>query len=60
MKKVYFMGITNMGCCIMNACVTVSNDYTMTELVRAIKNADYKAFKLNTMSRFCGVDGKVY
>lgn len=52
MEKVYFYGITEMGCCIQNACVFVPNDYTMNQLVTAIKEAGYKAFKLNTMRIF--------
>lgn len=41
-----------MGCCIQNAMVVVSEDYTMNQMVKAIKEAGYKAFMLNTMKRF--------
>lgn len=47
MKKIYFNGETKeYGCYIQGASVTVSDDYTMSEVVRAIKNAGYKTFIL--------------
>lgn len=52
MKKVYFTGITEMGCCIKNACVIVNEDYTMNQLVLAMKNAGYTMFMLQSMKRF--------
>ena len=56
MKKVYFDGVTDKyGAYVQGACVTVSDDYTMTELVRAIKAAGYKAFMTSNMSRLAKV-----
>ena len=52
MIKVYFYGITEMGCFIKNAMVVVPEDYTMNQLVKAIKENGYKAFMLDTMKRF--------
>ncbi len=47
MKKVYFDGETkDYGCYVQGACVEVSDEPTMAEIVRAIKAADYKTFKL--------------
>lgn len=53
--KVYFDGITNMGCCIKNARVEVNEDYTMRQIVNAIKEAGYQMFKLDSMNRFVKV-----
>lgn len=50
--KVYFDGITEMGCSIKNAMVDVPEDWTMNQMVNAIKEAGYKMFKLDTMKRF--------
>ena len=55
MKKVYFDGITEMGCVIKNAMVVVSEDYTMNQMVKAIKENGYKMFKLDSMKRFVEV-----
>ena len=44
-----------MGCCIYNAMVVVPEDYTMNQLVKAIKENGYKAFMLNTMKRFVNI-----
>lgn len=56
MKKVYFDGITGeYGCCIKDAMVTLNDDYTMNQLVNAIKDAGYQMFKLPTMHRFCKI-----
>ena len=55
MKKVYFDGITEMGCVIKNAMVVVSEDYTMNQMVKAIKDNGYKMFKLDSMKRFVEV-----
>ena len=52
MIKVYFDGITEMGCCIKNAMVVLPADYTMNQFVKAVKNAGYKGFMLPTMKRF--------
>lgn len=55
MTKIYFYGITEMGSCIQDAMVVVPEDYTMNQLVQAIKAAGYKMFKLNTMKVFAKV-----
>lgn len=52
MKKVYFDGILEMGSSIKDAMVVVSDDWTMTELTKAIKEAGYTMFKTNTMKRY--------
>lgn len=55
MTKVFFYGITEMGCYIQNAMVVVPKDYTMNQLVKAIKENGYKMFKLDSMKRFVEV-----
>lgn len=55
MTRIYFTGITEMGCCIQNAMVVVPEEYTMNQMVQAIKTAGYKMFMLNTMKRFVAV-----
>ena len=56
MKKVYFDGITSeYGCYIQNACVEAPEDYTMNQLVSAIKDNGYQAFKLSSMKVFAEV-----
>lgn len=55
MIRVYFTGITNMGSCIQGAYVWVTEDYTMNQLVTAIKEAGYTHFCTNTMRRFAKV-----
>ena len=56
MKKVYFDGETDKyGAYVQGACVTVSDDYTMTELVKAIKAAGYATFMTETMRRLAKV-----
>ena len=47
--KVYFDGVLECGAYIMGADVVVPENYGMAQLVRAIKQAGYKAFKLDTM-----------
>lgn len=47
--KVYFDGVLECGAYIMGANVVVPENYGMGQLVRAIKQAGYKAFKLDTM-----------
>ena len=49
--KVYFNGETEMGCYIQNTMVVLPEDYTMNQLVTAIKNAGYTRFMLPTMKR---------
>ena len=53
--KVYFTGILNCGACIYGAEVEVREGYGMSELVRAIKEAGYKMFKLDSMRVFAKV-----
>lgn len=47
--KVYFDGVLESGAYIMGANVEIPENYGMGQLVRAIKQAGYKAFKLDTM-----------
>lgn len=54
--KVYFDGITAAyGSYIQNACVILPEDYTMLQLVSAIKLNGYKMFKLHSMNVFAKV-----
>lgn len=54
--KVYFDGITAAyGCYIQNACVVLPEDYTMNQLVTAIKFNGYRKFKLQSMGVFADV-----
>ena len=55
MTRIYFDGVTEMGCVIKNAMVVLPEDYTMNQMVKAIKEAGYKMFMLNTMKRFVEV-----
>lgn len=56
MKKVYFDGETDKyGAYVQGASVTVSDDYTMTELVKAIKAAGYTTFMTAEMRRLAKV-----
>lgn len=55
MIKVYFDGITNMGCCIKNAMMVLPEDYTMTQVVNEVKRLGYQMFKLDTMKVFVKV-----
>ena len=53
---VYFDGITKeYGCCIKNARVYVQEDYTMNQIVTAIKANGYSHFLLSGMKRFAKV-----
>nr|DAL50896.1 MAG TPA_asm: hypothetical protein [Caudoviricetes sp.] len=52
MIKVYFNGLTEYGSCIYDAVVFVPEDYTMNQLVSAIKEEGYSAFMLPSMRRF--------
>lgn len=50
MIKVYFYGETDKdGTYVQGASVTVSDDYTMLELVKAIKAAGYATFMIAEM-----------
>lgn len=54
--RVYFNGETKEnGAYIQNAMVVVSEEYTMTELVKAIKEAGYRTFMLQNMNRLARV-----
>lgn len=52
---VYFNGVLNCGAYIFGACVEVPEEYTMNQLVTAIKNAGYKQFMTETMRRLADV-----
>ena len=54
--KVYFNGVLNCGAFIYGACVEVPEEYTMNQLVTAIKNAGYKQFMTDTMKRLAYVN----
>ena len=49
MIKVYFNGVLTCGAYIYGACVEVPEDYTMRQLVNAIKEAGYIQFMLDSM-----------
>ena len=48
MVKVYFDGETSYGSFIYGASVILPEDYTMNQLVTAIKDSGYRTFKLGT------------
>lgn len=49
MIKVYFNGQLENGAFIQNATVIVPEDYTMNQLVTAIKNRGFTSFMTRTM-----------
>lgn len=51
MKKVYFEGQLECGAYIKNASVEVPEDYTMNQLVSAIRNRGFISFMTETMNR---------
>ena len=53
MKKVnvYFDGELESGVYVQNAMVVLNEDWTMSQVVRAIKESGYKSFMLRTMKR---------
>lgn len=51
MKKVYFEGQLECGAYIKNASVEVPEDYTMNQLVSAIRNRGFISFMTETMHR---------
>jgi hypothetical protein len=53
--KVYFDGERESGAFVQGASVTVSEDYTMRQLVNAIKEAGYISFVTETMRRLAKV-----
>lgn len=55
MTKLAVQAITEMGACVYTE-IKVSNDYTMNEVVRAIKAERYTMFRLvDTMKKFVAV-----
>lgn len=53
MFEIYFDGITSVyGRYVQNARVVFEHEPCMNEIVTAIKENNYKAFKLPTMRRF--------
>lgn len=55
MKEIIIQAITEMGCCVYTE-IKVSEDYTMNEVVKAVKDRGYKQFRLvETMKRFVEV-----
>ena len=55
MKELMIQAITEMGCCVYTE-IRVSEDYTMNEVVRTVKEQGYKMFRLvDTMKRFVTV-----
>ena len=55
MIKIYFDGQTTSGAYVQNAFVLVSEDYTMRQLVNAIKEKDFVTFKTRTMNKLVAV-----
>ena len=51
MTTVYFDGQLASGAYIQNACVTINEDYTMNQLVTAIREAGYVSFMTQTMNK---------
>lgn len=49
--RVYFDGQRESGACVQNAMVVLNEDWTMSQLVRAIKESGYVSFCLETMKR---------
>lgn len=56
MKTLKIQALTSeYGCCVYDA-ITVSEDYTMNEVVKAVRAKNYKAFRLlDSMKRFAEV-----
>lgn len=50
-RKLSGQFITEMGCCVY-ATITVSEDYTMNEVVREVKRLGSKAFRIENMKKF--------
>lgn len=51
MVRVYFDGQRESGAYVQNAMVVLNEDWTMSQLVRAIKESGYVSFMLRTMKR---------
>lgn len=55
MTTINIQAITSGGCTVY-ASLTLSEDYTMREVVEAVRNRGFKAFRItNTMRRFVNV-----
>lgn len=55
MTRLNIQAVTEMGCTVY-ATITVSEDYTMNEVVKTVKENRYTAFRItNTMKRFVNV-----
>lgn len=52
MKAVYFDSVLECGAVIKNDMVVLPEDFTMTQLVKALKAHGVKMFKLETMRVF--------
>lgn len=56
MTNLNIQAITNEYGCVVYTTIKVSNDYTMNEVVRTVKENGYKAFRIiDTMKRFVNV-----
>lgn len=53
--KVYFDGQRESGAYVQNAMVVLNEDWTMSQLVRAIKESGYVSFALPTMKRLVSI-----
>lgn len=55
MRTLDIQAITEMGC-VVYVSINVLEDYTMNQIVREVKRAGYKSFRLaDTMKRFAKV-----
>lgn len=54
MTTLEIQAITGMGC-VVYASIKVSEDYTMNEVVKAVRGQGYKAFRLNSMKVFVNI-----
>lgn len=53
MTRLEIQAVTKEYGCTVYATITVSEDYTMSEVVRAVKSKGFKAFRIiSTMKRF--------
>lgn len=55
MQEVYFDSVLECGAVIKNDMVVLPEDWTMTQLVKALKANGVKMFKLETMRVFAKV-----
>ena len=54
--KICFDGTLECGALIQNAVVEVPEDYTMRNMVEAVKVAGYSSFKLPSMKKFVSIE----